>query len=123
MKRDNNKSFTYHVGDVDEVIDTKGNSVVLLRKLAWGDGEEKLELRRWVMDINKETPLKGCTFLTDEGPHVLANKLVELGYGHTNELLEILSKREDFKESLESLGHKKTGKKNSIYYDPKEIIA
>ena len=54
MKRDNNKSFTYHVGDVDEVIDTKGNSVVLLRKLAWGDGEEKLELRRWVMDINKE---------------------------------------------------------------------
>lgn len=23
MKRDNNKSFTYHVGDVDEVIDTK----------------------------------------------------------------------------------------------------
>ena len=103
MKRDNNKSFTYHVGDVDEVIDTKGNSVVLLRKLAWGDGEEKLELRRWVMDINKETPLKGCTFLTDEGPHVLANKLVELGYGHTNELLEILSKREDFIMILKKL--------------------
>lgn len=123
MKKDNTKAFTYHVGDVDEVIDTKGNSVVLLRKLAWGDGKEKLELRRWVMDINKETPLKGCTFLTDEGPNTLANKLVELGYGHTNELLETLSKRKDFKESLESLGHKKTGKKNSVYYDPKEIIS
>lgn len=120
---DNTKAFTYHVGDVDEVIDTKGNSVVLLRKLAWGDGEEKLELRRWVMDINKETPLKGCTFLTDEGPNTLANKLIELGYGHTAEVLATLSKRKDFKESLESLGQKKKGKKNSVYYDPKEIIA
>ena len=55
--------------------------------------------------------------------YVSVIKLVELGYGHTNELLEILSQREDFKESLDSLGHKKTGKKNSIYYDPKEIIA
>lgn len=122
MKRDNTKSFTYHVGDVDEVIDTKGNSVVLLRKLAWGDGEEKLELRRWVMDINKETPLKGCTFLTDEGPNVLANKLVELGYGHTNELLEILSKREDFKESLESLGHKKRVKRTQFIMILKKLL-
>jgi hypothetical protein len=123
MKKNTNKSFTYHVGDIDEVIDSRGNSVIMLRKLAWGEGKENLELRKWVVDINKETPLKGCTFLTEEGPHNLTNKLVQLGYGHTNELLDTLSKRDDFKESLDSLGQEKTNEKSSVYYDPKEIIA
>ena len=50
------KDFSYKVGDIDEVIESRGNTVVLLRKIAWGDGKEKLELRKWFVDIGKETP-------------------------------------------------------------------
>jgi hypothetical protein len=42
------EKFKYTVGDIDEVVDERGNSVALLRKLAWGDNAEKLELRKWI---------------------------------------------------------------------------
>ena len=36
-KNDESEKFTYKVGDIDEVVDSKGNSVILLRKIAWGE--------------------------------------------------------------------------------------
>lgn len=123
MKKDNTKDFTYHIGDIDEVIDTKGNSVIMLRTIAWGDGKEKLELRKWVESIDKETPLKGVSFLTDEGPNNLTNTLIKLGYGHTKEILKTLSTREDFKDAIANYDKKKVGKPSSKYIDPKEALA
>lgn len=124
FKRNNDsEDFTYTVGDIDEVVDSKGNSVILLRKIAWGEkGKEKLELRRWIVDINEERALKGVAFLTEDGPHNLVNVLIEKGFGKTNEVLNVLSTREDFKEALDSLNKPKTAKKSSRYSDPKDIL-
>lgn len=124
MKDKMDKSFSYKVGDIDEVVDSKGNSVILLRKLAWGEnGKEKLELRKWVIDIAKETPLKGVTFLTEEGPHNLVTVLLQKGYGHTKNILETISLRNDFKDSLESLGKPSKAKSSNKYIDPKDILS
>jgi hypothetical protein len=124
-------AFDYHVNEeVDEVIDEKGNTVIMFRKLAWGAGEEKLELRKWYVDINKETPSKGVTFLTEDGPHNLVNILVKKGFGDTEKVLEELKSREDFEEALSNVIGKKKVKdiKNqdaaneASYYDPKEML-
>lgn len=123
FKKNDSDEIKYTVGDIDEVIDNKGNSVILLRKMTWNNGKEKLELRRWVVDINEEKPLKGVAFLTDDGPHNLVNVLVEKGYGKTHEVLQVLKTRDDFDEALENLNKKPNAKKSSKYLDPKEMLA
>lgn len=124
-------NFEYHVnGEVDEVIDEKGNSVIMFRKLAWGKGEEKLELRKWYVDIDKETPSKGVTFLTEDGPHNLTHVLIRKGFGDTEKILEELKTRDGFEDSLSNVIGKKKVKEikeqeatdEAIYYDPKEML-
>lgn len=122
FKKDGN--FSYHVGDIDETVDSRGNTVVMLRKLAWGDGQEKLEIRKWFIDIGKETPSKGVTFLTDEGPGNLINALIGNGFGDTKEILSKLSEREDFDNALASIGKSRSDTIEStsdVYLDPKEL--
>lgn len=122
------ENFKYTVGDIDEVIDERGNSVALLRKLAWGDNKEKLELRKWIVDVEKEVPNKGFTFLTPEGPHKLVNVMVGLGFGHTEDVLNKLKTRDDFKKSLVKVIGKqaiKTAENTEAaaeYYDPKTML-
>ena len=41
FKKNDSDEIRYTVGDIDEVIDNKGNSVILLRKMTWDDGKEK----------------------------------------------------------------------------------
>jgi hypothetical protein len=123
--------FKYHVNDeVNEIVDEKGNSAIMFRKLAWGDGEEKLELRKWYVDIDKETPAKGVTFLTEDGPHNLTHILVKKGFGDTEKILGELKSRDDFDEALSNTIGKKKVKEikdkesasEEIYYDPKEML-
>lgn len=124
FKRNNgDEKITYKVGDIDEVVDSKNNSVIMLRTVAWGEnGTERLELRRWKVDINQEIALKGVSFLTEDGPHNLVNVLLEKGFGKTDEVLTVLSTRDDFEECLENLNKPKSSKKSSRYADPKEIL-
>ena len=116
------KEFGYTVGKTDEIIDSRGNTVLLLRDIAWGDHKEKLELRKWVIDINKEQPLRGVSFLTEEGPHNLTNTLIKLGYGKTEEILKTLSDRDDFKDAIKTYDKPQHLKKSGKYLDPKEIL-
>lgn len=114
-------NFNYTVGDIDEVVDSRGNTVILLRKLAWGENAEKLELRKWFIDINKETASKGVTFLTEEGPHNLVKVLIEQNFGHTDEIINALKDREDFDDALNAIGKKAPDREPSEnFYDPKE---
>jgi len=112
--------FNYTINpDMDEVIDEKGNSSLMLRLVSWGGREEKLELRKWVMNENgKETPLKGASFLTEEGPNNLTKALVKHGYGKTEEVLYELKNRDDFDQSLVNV----IGKQKE-YFDPREMIS
>lgn len=124
-------SFVYHVNEeVDEIVDERGNSAIMFRKLAWGEGEEKFELRKWFVDIGKETPGKGVTFLTEEGPHNLTQVLVKKGFGETEKILHELKQRKDFEESLINVigkerveeAKEQESSSDKVYYDPKEIL-
>src|SRR5574344_227226 len=123
------KDFSYTVGDIDEVVDERGNMAVMLRKLAWGKGAEKLEIRKWFMEANGEKASKGVTFLTEEGPHNLVKIMAEKGFGHTEEVIKAISTRDDFDKSLINVigeGKVKQAKKaapdSASYYDPKKAL-
>lgn len=104
------KFLSYEVKEdgINEVIDEAGNMVVMLREVAWQGREHKLELRNWIIDIDKEQPMKGVAFKTEQGPHNCAEILVKHGFGNTQTILKELSQREDFEESLiNTIGKKK----------------
>lgn len=100
MKKD--KKISFDVEDVLGIFDEKGNISLELRKVSWNEREPKLELRKWNMNSDGEqTPNKGFSFLTDEGPHMLTELLVENNFGNTKTLYELLKEREDFMDDLE----------------------
>ena len=110
------------VDDFDHIFDEKGNTFLAFRKISWGGRTPKYDLRKWYTNADgEETVGKGVGFLTEEGPDELTRVLVETGFGETNELMEILSNREDF-------DYEKYDDKLSIldsgedYYDPKMIF-
>lgn len=119
--------YEYTIGeDVDEIFDERGNVILAMRKVGWAGKEPKLELRKWNIGIDKETPNKGFAFLTEEGPHNLAGCLLRLGYCPTEDVLNSIKDRDDFKESLvKVLGSKEAIKELGIeedYFDPKECL-
>ena len=107
------------VDDFDNIFDEKNNVFLALRKIIWGENGDpesaKLDLRRWGIDADgNERPHKGFSFLTEEGPHELARVLIENDFGYTNEILEELSKRDDFEMCLnEVVGE------DSRFFNPK----
>jgi hypothetical protein len=72
-------------------------------------------------DDGKEIALKGCTFLTEEGPHNLTKALIQEGYGHTKEVLGELKKREDFKDAVEHLNDDEDFGEGE-YFDMRSIL-
>lgn len=119
-------TFYNHDG-IDEIFDEKGNVFLAMRKIQWcKQGVEpdpdkgKLELRKWHMKPEGETPSKGFSFLTEEGPHELVNVLISSGYGHTKDILLKLKEREDFEESVKSIYDEVDT--NDEYFDPRETL-
>ena len=120
-------TFYSHDG-VDEIFDEKGNVFLAMRKIQWckqgaepDPSKAKLELRKWHMKPEGETPSKGFSFLTEEGPNELANVLVSNGYGHTKDILLKLKERDDFKESVESIHDE--SENDDEYFDPEALLA
>ena len=118
--------FYMHDG-IDEIFDEKGNVFLAMRKIQWAkEGAEpdpekgKLELRKWHMKSEGETPGKGFSFLTEEGPHELTDVLISNGYGHTKDILELLRDRDDFEESVKSIYG--SDKDDDEYFDPRKAL-
>lgn len=131
FKRNNDTPFSYTVvNEFDKIIDEKGNSTLNLRKLYWGEDSDKprLDLRKWIQGDQGEICTKhGFSFLTEEGPHNLAEVLVEEGYGRTKELIEGVKDREDFRPALNAVlgeGDEYYDESVSVpeedYFDPRE---
>lgn len=122
------RDYSYKVGDIDEIVDERGNSVIMLRKMAWGSGNEKLEIRKWFVDVDSEKASKGVTFLTDDGPHNLCKIMLDKGYGHTEDCIEALSKRDDFMPALAhvigpaQIKKAKTTPADVQLFDPKDLV-
>lgn len=101
----NNGNIVYTVGDIDRVVEEKGNTFIALRHMKWCeasvDKEFKLDLRKYYMNSEGgETVSKGISFATEEGPHELTRVLAEEGFGHTDEIIEAIKNRDDFMPSL-----------------------
>ena len=96
--------FSYKVDEnFDYLIEEKGNQAAFFRRVSWGGRDSKLEIRRWYVDGTDESPGKGITFMTEEGPDELVRIMTETGYGKTDEILENISKREDFGISVKKV--------------------
>lgn len=116
---------------VNCVIEERNNTVTMLRKVAWNGREARLELRKWVVEENGEKPMKGFSFMTQEGPHNLVHTLIDNNFGDTKTILGSLHKRDDFETSLaETIGMKKVieAKNTEVtvqsdeFFDPKNMI-
>ena len=125
---------TYEIKEdgINEVIEETNNTVTMLREVAWNGREAHLELRKWVENAEKEIPMKGVSFTTEEGPHNLTETMVKCGFGRTPNILHQLSGREDFDKSLaKTIGKQKIKEaKDTVveieedeYFDPKDIIS
>lgn len=116
---------------VNCVIEERNNTVTMLRKVAWNGREARLELRKWVVEENGEKPMKGFSFMTQEGPHNLVHTLIDNSFGDTKTILGSLHKRDDFETSLaETIGMKKVieAKNTEVtvqsdeFFDPKNMM-
>ena len=124
---DPDKKFEYNVQE-DHVFDEKGGTFLAMRKIAWGVPQneepdpEKLhwELRRWRMRDGKEMADKGFSFLTEEGPHELTNTLLEQGFGHTKDVLNIIKSRDDFKDAVTNMSVDPD--ESGEYFDPRSML-
>lgn len=126
------KKITFDIMDEDpleNVFDNRDNSYLAMRTVSWNKQQPKLEIRRWYMDgEDNETPSKGITFFTKEGPHQLTHLLLKLGYGDNDVIDAIMEERkannikpisleDKMKESASA--HKAKSKLDEV----KEIIA
>lgn len=90
MEREKNYELIEDYGSVDE----NSNSHISVRKIKWFDRDSKLDIRVWKKTADgDEYPSKGFTFLTENGPHRLTEKMVSLGYGDTHVLKKMLETR------------------------------
>lgn len=100
------KQYTYKIKEngINEIIDEKNNTVMMIREVAWGKNIEKeeyhLEIRKWYVNTESEMPGKGFTFTTEKSPHNLVNTMVKLGFGETKKIIDGIKDRPDFEDSL-----------------------
>lgn len=124
--------FKYSIiEDIDYTFEEKGNQFGAVRKIQWGDSDKSyLEIRKWRnAPDGSEQAAKGYTFMTEEGPSELTKTLLNLGFGNTREVIDILNNRDDFRKSLNSVLGKEDelfdaeiGTLEDDYYDPKELL-
>lgn len=131
--------FSYTIDEnCNVIIEESQNQFTALRRISWGSSDEnpeaRLELRRWRNQPDgSEFPLKGCTFMTEEGPSNLAEALLDLGYGNTLTCLKSLLARDNARKYLNSALNNKDDEfydadageyedETEEYYDPKSLL-
>ena len=105
-----NADFAYSIRGINRVIDEKNNQFIRLAEIAWAPADEevppekiKLDIRKYTTDSDgNERMLKGCSFLTEDGPHELTHALVEEGYGKTEKILSAIKNRSDFPDAVKT---------------------
>lgn len=104
MYNENTEEKAYKVEKEYDIIDERGNAVIALRQVSWFDKPSKLEIRKWrITPDGDERSDKGVPFLTEQGPHTLAEVLVENNFGDTNKILTSLSNRDDFDRNFKQV--------------------
>lgn len=132
-KKDKNLTYELKYNGINEIIDERNNTVMMLREVGWGGRPPRLELRKWIINSDGEIANKGVAFMTEDGPHNLVDTMTNLGFGRTKNILNNIKNRDDFEDSLvQVIGKEKvnTAKKTEFvrddndesYYDPRRLI-
>lgn len=131
FKKDDTISFSIKEDGIREIIDEKNNSAIIMQEVSWNERGYHLEIRKWRIEETGEAPMKGFSFLTEEGPHNLTKALLKNGFGKTDEVLETIKDRKDFEKALiKTIGKKKVSKAKETeveiseddFFDPKEMF-
>lgn len=97
-------NYEYDENSVNEVVDevAGSNNFIAFRKIRWQpDGEFRFDIRKYFIKADgSEFPGKGITFMSDKGPHLLAETLAANGFGNTDTMVSMLSARGDFTEAV-----------------------
>lgn len=133
-----NGKYEYDKERLDSIIDEKGNQFIALRFARWKEDKDfKLEIRKFAISEDGETPLKGVTFLTEDGPNELVHSMLENGFGDPKEIANIIEnhrpsvaakiyKDMDGNDVLmkKVMNHENDEfiEDESEYYDPKEML-
>lgn len=135
------KEKNYELVEDYGIVDENSNSHISIRKIKWFDRTAKLDIRVWRKTADgDEYPSKGFTFLTDNGPHRLTEKMVSLGYGDTDVLMKMLEARPEDSSLADAVSYEDesadfvddgyvipdddidTDDDDETYYDPRELI-
>lgn len=135
VKFDKNFKSNLHFkffGGLDEIVDEKGSMYIALRKTAWyNEGKEptedkaKIEIRKWQVEDGEsatDSPRRGVTFLTEEGPHNLVEAMVKHGFGDTKKVLNQLKHREDFPDAVQHMYDNDEDTNNGEFFDAREML-
>lgn len=133
-----NGNYEKDENGIDRIIDERGNQFLAMRMVRWNDNKEfKLDIRKYVLSETGETPLKGISFLTEEGPDELTKILVEEGFGNNTDLFKTIKEKrpelesyfiKDFldRDSKDLQSHLNTypiiEDNMEEYYDPEELL-
>lgn len=104
-------NLIYHVfKDYNINFDEKANSFCSVRLAQWvksgnepDESKAKIEIRRITVKPEGEQPLKGISFSSPDAVSELADGLISVGFGNTRNILLSLSKRDDFKDTVENI--------------------
>ena len=126
----NNAEFKYSIRGINRIIDEKNNQFIRLAEIAWAGADEEVDPSKIKLDIRKynkyedgnERMLKGCSFLTEDGPHELTHALVEEGFGNTEKILTAIKQRSDFPDAVKSCYGEKAADATDDTFDLRNII-
>ena len=107
FKKDKEVTYEVKSGGINEIIDEKNNTALMLREVAWNGRESHLELRKWLINETGEKPMKGISFNSEDSVNNLVHTLSKLGYGNTTKIIESVKNRPDFDDSLAAVIGKK----------------
>ena len=125
-----NSEFAYSFGPINRIIEEKGNQFIRFAQISWTKNFEdadpskiKYDLRKYTTDADgNEKMLKGVSFLTDNGPSELVHVLTEEGFGKTTTILDNISKRDDFKDSIQELKNGGNSEVTDELFDLRDIL-
>lgn len=126
MKTNNKEIKFAFTGDIDEIIEEHGNTLIKLATVSWNDRPAKLELRKWMVDTatGDLKANKGITFSSKETVDELTHTLLKLGYGDNKTIKHIMEEERDTKLAfVVDEPEKEEDEDGSGYYDPKELLA
>lgn len=84
------KEFSYEINEEfgTEIISEGGNSFVGLRKISWNGREEKVDIRKYMVNSDGNEIMGKGISLSEEEANTLTNTLVDKGYGDPKHIIK-----------------------------------